>query len=72
LASLRKTLKSCARRYCPSPSPRRALSTESDEYEERYVLDFEMKTDARTATIRSGWIVRRGEGFPRFTTCWVL
>jgi hypothetical protein len=49
-----------------------AISTESDEYRERYVLDFEMKTDARTATIRSGWIVRCGEGFPRFTTCWVL
>jgi hypothetical protein len=49
-----------------------AVSTESDEYGERYVLDFEMKTDAGTATIRSGWIVRRGEGFPRFTSCWVL
>lgn len=49
-----------------------ASATESDEYGKRYVLDFEMKTEAGTATVRSGWIVRRNEGFPRFTSCWVL
>ena len=46
--------------------------TEEDEYGRRYVLDFEMKTDAGTATVRSGWIVRRGEDVPRFTSCFVL
>lgn len=45
---------------------------ESDQYGDRYMLDFEMKTDAGTATIRSGWIVRSEEEFPRFTSCWVL
>jgi hypothetical protein len=35
-------------------------------------LDFEMKTSAGKATVRSGWIVRRGEDVPRFTTCFVL
>lgn len=49
-----------------------AIPTESDQYGERYVLDFEMRTDTGTATVRSGWIVRRGEGFPRLTRCWVL
>jgi hypothetical protein len=49
-----------------------AEAAEDDEYGKRYVLDFEMKTDAGTATVRSGWIVRRDEGFPRFTSCWVL
>lgn len=49
-----------------------ARPAESDQYGERYVLDFEMETDAGTATIRSGWIVRREEEFPRFTSCWVL
>ncbi len=53
-------------------SSEEAVSTESDEYGERYVLDFEMNTEAGTATIRSGWIVRREEEFPRFTSCWVL
>jgi hypothetical protein len=45
---------------------------QEDEFGKRYVLDFEMKTGARTATVRSGWIVRRGEDVPRFTTCFVL
>src|SRR3954447_11328005 len=36
-----------------------------------YVLDFELKTVAGTATIRSGWIIRHGEDFPRLTTCYV-
>jgi hypothetical protein len=45
---------------------------QEDEFGKRYVLDFEMKTSAGTATVRSGWIVRRGEVVPRFTTCFVL
>lgn len=45
---------------------------EEDEFGKRYVLDFEMKTGAGTATLRSGWIVRRGEDVPRFTSCFVL
>jgi len=49
-----------------------ANPAEEDTYGKRYVLDFEMKTDVGTATVRSGWIVRRGEDFPRFASCWVL
>lgn len=49
-----------------------ASLAESDQYGDRYMLDFEMKTDTGTATIRSGWIVRHDEEFPRFTSCWVL
>ena len=36
-----------------------------------FVIDFEMKTATGAATIRSGWIVRTGEDFPRLTTCFV-
>jgi uncharacterized protein DUF6883 len=36
-----------------------------------YVLDFELKTDVGSATIRSGWIVRHHEDFPRLTTCYL-
>lgn len=46
-----------------------AVPAESDEYGERYMLDFEMETEMGGATVRSGWIVRRGEGFPRLTSC---
>jgi hypothetical protein len=49
-----------------------AAPAEGDEYGQRYVLDFEMSTEAGNATVRSGWIVRSGEDFPRFTSCWVL
>jgi hypothetical protein len=49
-----------------------AAPAEKDEYGQRYVLDFEMSTEIGKATVRSGWIVRSGEDFPRFTSCWVL
>jgi hypothetical protein len=51
---------------------RDATAAESDEYGQRYILDFEcVKGDLR-AIVRSGWIVRRGENFPRLTTCYVV
>ena len=54
-----------------------ALSKEAtpaveDGYGRRYVLDFQMSTEEGRATVRSAWIVRRGEDSPRFTGCWVL
>jgi hypothetical protein len=49
-----------------------AMPAEEDEYGKRYVLDFEMSTEVGSAHVRSGWIVRSGENFPRFTSCWVL
>ena len=45
-----------------------ALVAEEDQYGQRYMLDFEMSS----AVVRSGWMVRSGEDFPRFTSCWVL
>ena len=48
------------------------MLAEEDEYGQRYMLDFGMSTEAGSATVRSGWIVRSGEDFPRFTSCWVL
>lgn len=49
-----------------------AVAAEGDEYGQRYMLDFEMQTETGKATIRSAWIVRRGENFPRLTSCYVL
>lgn len=49
-----------------------ATTAGQDEYGQRYVLDFVMETGAASATVRSGWIVRREEDFPRFTICWIL
>ncbi len=45
---------------------------DSDSYGTRYIIDFEMTREARTARIRSCWIVLTGERTPRFVTCFVL
>ena len=49
-----------------------ARPAEEDEYGQRYVLDFICERNDTRAVIRSGWIVLRGEGFPRLTTCYVI
>jgi len=46
--------------------------TDSDEYGQRYVLDFGITTHSGTARIRSGWIVPVNEDVLRFTSCYVL
>jgi hypothetical protein len=50
-----------------------AVVTEQDNYGQRYLIDFTMNGPAgQQVMIRSGWIVRDGEHFPRLTTCYVL
>ena len=43
-----------------------------DEFGQRYTIDFWLTTASGAATIRSGWIIRSTEDFPRLTTCYVL
>jgi hypothetical protein len=49
-----------------------ATPTEQDSYGQRYVVDFSMIGPAGGATVRSSWIIRRDEDFPRLTSCYVL
>jgi hypothetical protein len=49
-----------------------ANPAESDEYGQRYVVDARVTGPAGTAIVRSTWIVRRDELFPRLTSCYVL
>jgi hypothetical protein len=49
-----------------------ALPTEHDEYGQRYVVDFTLKRQGKEAVVRSSWIVRRGEDYPRLTSCYIL
>ncbi len=49
-----------------------ATPVRKDAYGARYVVDFPWHTRTGTATVRSVWIVRTGEDFPRLTTCFVL
>lgn len=45
---------------------------ELDFYGQRYAVDCRIKTGVGEATVRTGWIIRRSESFPRLTTCYVL
>ena len=49
-----------------------AIPAEWDDYGQRYVVDFMMSGLTGQATVRSSWIVRRGENFPRLMSCYVL
>lgn len=49
-----------------------AAPTEKDGFGRRFVVDFVMEGPAGQASVRSAWIVRRGEDFPRLTSCHVL
>lgn len=44
----------------------------SNQYGRRYVIDFSMTRLEKRAVIRSVWIVRYDEDFPRLVTCYVL
>ena len=42
------------------------------DYGQRYVIDFELTREGKTAQVRSAWIIRKGEDFPRLVTCYVI
>lgn len=45
---------------------------QSDRYGTRYTLDLQVEHGRKAATVRSHWIVRRNEDFPRLVTCYVV
>jgi hypothetical protein len=49
-----------------------AIRGDSDQYGERYFVDFDLVRANRRVRVRSAWIVLRGEQVPRLTTCYVL
>ncbi len=49
-----------------------AISQSPISYGERYVIDFELTTVIGNAVVRTAWIVRNDEDFPRLTSCYVL
>ena len=62
---LRAILLAAARSELCAPS-------EQDEYRQRYVIDLGVNGSTGQATVRSTWILRAGEDFPRLITCYVL
>ncbi len=49
-----------------------AIVAERDAYGQRYVVDFVMRCRGREVTVRSAWIIRTLEDFPRLANCFVL
>lgn len=49
-----------------------AVEGKRDQYGQRYIIDFIMRKVTRQATVRSSWIIRSDEDFPRLTSCFVL
>jgi hypothetical protein len=43
----------------------------ADDYGQRYALDFHVQGRAETVTVRSLWMIRQGEDFPRFISCYI-
>lgn len=43
-----------------------------DDFGQRYTVDILITTTVGSATVRSAWMLRVGEDFPRLTTCYVL
>jgi hypothetical protein len=47
------------------------VADEEDDYGRRYHVDMRIEFSGRSAVIRTLWIVRSGEKFPRLTSCFV-
>lgn len=49
-----------------------AIPKTLDEWGQRYQVDFPLQRGSATATIRTTWLVRPDETFPRLTSCYIL
>lgn len=53
-----------------------AVEKEPSEYGRRFVVDFRVswakESVTRVALVRTAWIIRVGEDFPRLATCFIL
>jgi len=49
-----------------------AVVSEIDEYGQRFTVDFPMAGPSGNAMVRSIWIIRTGEDFPRLVSCYIL
>lgn len=48
------------------------VTKEKDEWGQRYQLDFPAVGLEQEVMIRSAWIVRNNESFPRLTSCYII
>jgi hypothetical protein len=48
-----------------------AEQQETDSFGSRWRLDLPLTRQGKFAVVRTVWIIKTGEQFPRFVTCWV-
>ena len=48
-----------------------AIPGKKDQYGKRYIVDIKIRNLDKEAVVRTGWIIKKGEDFPRLTTCYV-
>jgi hypothetical protein len=48
-----------------------AIPADTDDYGQRYIVDFPLTRNQNTANIRTTWIIRPDETFPRLTSCYI-
>jgi nitrogen fixation/metabolism regulation signal transduction histidine kinase len=49
-----------------------AIPSKSNAYGQKYIIDFPLSREGKSATICSVWIIRNGEDFARLITCYVI
>lgn len=49
-----------------------AISQDNDEFGKRWRMDMLLTRQNRRVMVRTIWMIRHAENFPRFITCWVL
>ncbi|MFZ4666065.1 MAG: DUF6883 domain-containing protein [Prochlorotrichaceae cyanobacterium] len=49
-----------------------AILGQNNEYGQRYIIDFQLSRLNAVALVRSCWIIRPNEDFPRLTSCYIL
>jgi hypothetical protein len=49
-----------------------AENVETDSFGSRWRVDLPLTRQGKSAVVRTGWIIKTGEKFPRLITCWVL
>lgn len=48
-----------------------AVLGKQDQYGKRYSVDIKIINLDKEAQIRTAWIIKKDENFPRFTTCYI-
>lgn len=49
-----------------------AREGDADDYGQRFTIELDVEGPTGTARVRSAWIIRKSEDFPRFVSCYVI